>query len=78
VYIYLCRYIEREMAVFENSIVVMGVKNVCMLYNFTVKKLLEMKCLSLVVVTGRVVAFVVLGGGFSYGRKRVGAEVVVI
>jgi hypothetical protein len=37
-----------------------------------------MKCLSLVVVTGRVVAFVVLGRGFSYGRKQVGAEVVVI
>jgi hypothetical protein len=78
VYIYLCRYIYIEIAVFENSIVVVGVKNVCMLYNCIVKKLLEMKCLSLVVVTGRVVTFVVLGGGFSYGRKRVEAEVVVI
>jgi hypothetical protein len=66
---YLCIYVYREMAVFENSIVGVGVKNVCMLYNCTVKKLLEMKCLNLVVVNGRVVAFVVLEGGFSYGRK---------
>jgi hypothetical protein len=86
-YKYLRRCIYLCVIVFINSIFLVYVKNVYVLYNFTVKMLLEMKCLSLALVMDRVcclvggisgvVAFVDLGGGSSCGRRCV-AEVVVV
>jgi hypothetical protein len=78
-YKYLCRCIYLCVIVFINSIFLVYVKNVYVLYNFTVKMLLEMKCLSLALVMDRVcclvgaisgfVAVVDLGGGSCFGRR---------
>jgi hypothetical protein len=85
-YKYLCRCIYLCVIVFINSIFLVYVKNVYVLYNFTVKMLLEMKCLSLALVMDRVfclgaisgfVAFFDLGGGSCFGRRCV-AEVMVV